>query len=53
MDAAWAAHARRFMQRVALPDEPIAPPVGSAVDVGSIAALHGVHAWLAHWVREA
>jgi hypothetical protein len=53
LNAEWARHARRFLQRTGLPDVPMAPIAGAATKVEGLGALPGTMAWLAHWVQHA
>jgi glycosyltransferase involved in cell wall biosynthesis len=52
-DANWARHARRFLERTGLPERPMAPVPGAAVEVGDLRSLPAVHAWLAWWIANA
>jgi hypothetical protein len=52
-NAEWTRYARRFLQRVGLPDQPMAPIPGASTAIDTLEALPGTLAWLAHWVHAA
>jgi tetratricopeptide (TPR) repeat protein len=52
-NADWVRYARRFLAQAGLPQTAMAPVPGAITPIDSIEALPAVHAWLAHWIRNA